>query len=158
MENYSGTLKSISKLKTELIYDESEFSIQRDINLYSVIVVLFCLLIGNLIMNIYNNFNEFPLRNNPEKVWIYSYLVISILLILSTSLAFYPLMKYRKKNRKVYKYESIENIRVEEMNDRIQISFKFLDNSEDEIKLSKNELTLSFIESLRGKNVGFIDD
>jgi hypothetical protein len=157
MENHSGTLRGINKLRTELIFDESEFSIQRNLTPYSVSLVLSAMLIGNLSMSIYNNLNEFPLRDNPEKVSIYIYLGSFTLLILLTSIAYFPLMKYRKKNRNVYKYESIDKISVVEINDRLHFSFEFIDNSKDEIKLSKNESTQSFIENLRSKNVKIVD-
>lgn len=157
MENHSGTLRGINKLRTELIFDESEFSIQRNLIPYSVSLVLSAMLIGNLSMSIYSNLNELPLRDNPEKVSIYIYLGSFILLILLTSIAYFPLMKYRKKNRNVYKFESIDKISVVDINDRLHFSFEFIDNSKDEIKLSKNESTQSFIENLRSKNVKIVD-
>lgn len=157
MENHSGTLRGTNKLKTELIFDESEFSIQRNLIPYTLSIVLSAMLIGNLLMSIYNNLDDFPLRDNPEKVTIYIYLGSLTILILLTSIAYFPLMKYRKKNRNVYKYESIEKISVVEINDRLHFSFEFIDNSKDEIKLSKNESTQSFIENLRSKNVKIVD-
>lgn len=146
MKGSAKILKGTCKLKTELIYDESEFSIQRDVKPYSVSLVICLFLILQLALSIYNNYDDLPLKNNPEKVWIYIYLAVSILLIIVSACAYLPLLKFRKKNRNIYKYEDIQSVEIQKIKNKNVVLFRFTDDSQEKIKFSRGEAIEPFVE------------
>ena len=148
MKNESKILRGSSKLKTELIYDESEFSIQRNTSFYGACIAICPLLIIQLSLGIYNNINDFPLKTNPEKIWIYIYIVISIVLILASGSALFPFLKSRNKNNKVYQHNEVKRFEIQKIKNRVVLFLEITDGTKEKVKFANNVDIKPFIEHI----------
>ncbi len=149
-----GSIKGKDFISAELIYDELEFSIQRQLDFLKSLIVLSLLMTLNIISNTYNNFH-FPLDENPNNLKILIYYGASIIIVLFCLFAIYPFFIYRKRNDRVYDYNEIKCVEVLIKNNIVKIFFTFRDNTKDVIKLPNNKKAIEFIDILKSKNTEF---
>ena len=154
MESKEGSIKGKDFISSELIYDELEFSIQRQLDFLKTLILFSALMTLNIISNTYNNFH-FPLDENPNNLKILMYYGASISIVLCCLFAIYPFLIYRKRNDRVYDYNEIKCVEVLKKNNIVKILFTFSDNTKDVIKLPNNKKAIEFIDILKGKNTEF---
>ena len=146
MNDNSKVLRGFGIFPSELVYDETEISIQRQ--LYSIVtnivLVIFCS--TSILSNIMSS------MTNESFGWIfYIQLILMLSILVSLFVLIYLLFNYRKKNKKVFRYEEIKHFETIEINTYINLKFEFTDNSEDVIKLYRNKKSFDFINFLKTK-------
>jgi hypothetical protein len=154
MESKEGSIKGKDFISSELIYDELEFSIQRQLDFLKTLILFSVLMTLNIISNAYNNFH-FPLDENPNNLKFLMYYGASIIIVLCCLFAIYPFLIYRKRNDRVYDYNEIKCVEVLRKNNIVKILFTFSDNTKDVIKLPNNKKAIEFIDILKSKNTEF---
>jgi len=140
------TLKGFGAFPSELVYDETELTIQRHLFSLKTNIVFSVLLSASLILNIINSLTK---ESFGWTFYVQLIVIFSIIVLLIVSV--YLLFNYRKKNKKVYRYEEIKRFETIEINTYINLKFEFIDNSKDKIKFYRNKKSIDFIEFLKTK-------
>lgn len=137
-----GIVSGLGHVKSQLIFDEEEFSIQRRIGEFVLVGLAFCLLFLVIILSVcYSYQSPMYLR--------YTFIGLGIVFFLCF---LYATIRIRSKNLRVYKYSDLKAVKVKQVgNNFVQLYFSFADGFSDSVKTRVNIDFLRFEQLLHGK-------
>jgi len=145
----SWILKNPNDHGIELIFDESELSIQRDLKNYWS-NILFALLCS------FSSLGYFLIYYGKNGNAIYVFSIVILILLLFITFEFSKIWKARKMNERVYMLSEIKLVRTETRKNKVKISIEFRDGIRDEISIIKNRYYELFIDTLKKNSIKVI--
>jgi amino acid permease len=148
MKDYSSwVLKDPSNLGVELIFDESEMSIQRDLKNHWL-NILYCFIV---LLSTFGNFLNYHEKDNNL-----SYVFAAVMIAMMTFMIYqvYLLWTEHIKNERVYQISEIQLIQIENRKNKARILIDFKDGSKDKMQVLKNNYFEIFIDTLKKNSIG----
>jgi hypothetical protein len=153
MKDYSSwTLKGLDPFNGELIFDETEMSIQRNLKSYWMFVFIAFWTMLTMVGNILNSYEK------GRFILFYIFLFIEIVLFFILIYAILRLLTARKKNNRVYSISEIKSVYAEIKNYRAWITIEFKDETFDKIPIIKNNYYSIFIEVMKKNSIDVIEN
>ena len=147
MKDYSSwVLKDPNNLGIELIFDESEMSIQRDLKslwkniLYFLILELYTLAI-------------FSIYYEKKSGILYPAAILMIGIMLFIIYQAFLIWTEHKKNERVYSLSEIQLVHLETRKNKVKIVIEFKGGEKDKIQVFRSNYLEIFIETLRKNSI-----
>lgn len=152
MKDYSSwTLKGLDPFNGELIFDESEISIQRNLNIYWMQTFISFWVMITLISTCLRSFDK------GHQVLFYICISLEIVLFFLLIFTIIRLLKARKKNNRVYTLTEIKCVHAEIKNYKAWLTIDFKDETNDKIPVIKNNLYSIFIDVIKKNGIDVIE-
>jgi len=144
-------IKCTDSYRTEIIYDEEEFSIQRNLSYLRMSIVFAILMVVSAL-------NNTILLTNDSSFGLFFYSQVILVLLMMNYLTYTLVLffKFRSKNNNVYKYEEVDRVEVKNVGRNIKLLFSFRNNTNDEVKLLSNRKNKAHIDFLKSRNVAVV--
>ncbi len=153
MNDYSSwTLKGLDPFNGELIFDESEMSLQRDLRSYWMPVILSFWIMISLTGTCISSYD------NGHQVIFYICVFLEIVLLFLLIFTTARLLKARKKNNRVYPLSEIKKIQAEIKSYRVWITIEFKDKTQDKIPIIKNNYYTIFIDVMKKNGIDVLEN
>lgn len=153
MKDYSSwTLKGLDPFNGELIFDETEISIQRNLKSYWMLIFIAFWAMISLVGNLLTSYDKGHIN------LFYVLLFIEIVLFFFLIYAISRLLKVRKRNNRVYSISEVKSVYAEFKGYRAWIKIEFKDETSDKIPIIKNDYYSLFIDVMKKNSIDIIEN
>lgn len=151
-DDSAWTLKGPDPISGDLLYDENQMCIRRDLKRFGTVIGLNFILMTSLVSNCF----LFYERVNYIVAFILAFIVAALLI--SIVVYFRAFLKARDMNNMIFQYSEIRKVEIKRKDKRVKIAFEFNDDSKDKISIARDRGYLFFRDILIKKDVNVIEN
>ena len=146
------TLKGPDSISGDLVFDESELCIHRDLKRFGTVIGLNFLFMTSVFCNCFLYFD----RVNYIVALIFALIVAALLI--NIVIYFREFLKARDMNNMIFQYSEIRKVEIKRKDKRVKIAFEFNDDSKDKISIARDRGYLFFRDILIKNNISIIEN
>jgi len=148
----SWTLKGPDSISGDLVFDEREMCILRDIKRFGTVIGLNFIFMTSVVSNCLLFFE----RVNHIIAIIFT--LIMAALLINIVIYFLGFLKARDMNNMVFQYSEIKKVEIKKKDKRVKIAFEFNDESKDKISIARDRGYLFFKDILMKNNILIVEN